>query len=138
MVKVRRFKIGNLVRDKMPEQIQRLGGVANFHYLDGEAHLDWLKLKLNEETREVCKASTPKEIQEEIGDVLEVLKALATKSGLKWEHIEKKCLQKKNERGGFKKGTFINSIEVRTDNDAHPIVNYCLNNPGAYPEIIEE
>lgn len=131
----RRFKIGKLVRDKMPERIEKLGGYANFHHLASNDCFPHLKLKLKEEAEEVCKAESPKEIQEEIADVLEVLQALAKKNGLKWDHIEQKRLQKRDERGGFKRGTFVEFVEVEAFDDSHPLVQYCLANPEDYPEI---
>ena len=132
----RRFKIGTLVRDKMPERIEKLGGYVNFQHLDADGYLQHLRLKLKEEAEELCKAATPKEIQEEIADVLEVLQAFAKKNGLKWVHIEKKRLQKRDERGGFKRGTFVEFVEVEAFDDSHPIVQYCLANPEDYPEIL--
>lgn len=132
----RRFKIGNLVRDKMPERIQNLGGNVTSRFLTPEDHLYHLKSKLKEEAEEVCKATTPKELKEEIADVLEVLHALAKKHGLRFEHIENTRLQKRQERGGFKRGTFVECVEVETMDEDHPIIQYCLANPEKYPEIL--
>ncbi len=105
------------------------------HHLDPDAHIRHLKLKLKEEAEEVCKAENPKELKEEIADVLEVLYALSKKFGLRWEHIEKERLQKRDNRGGFKKGTFVEFVEVDSFDDSHPIVQHCLENPDKYPEI---
>lgn len=135
MIPTRRFKIGTLVRDKMPERIQKLGGFVEMHHLDPEDHIHYLKLKLKEEAEEVCKAENPKELKEEMADVLEVLYALSKKFGLRWEHIEKERLQKRDNRGGFKKGTFVEFVEVESSDDSHPLVQYCLENSDKYPEI---
>ena len=137
MTPTRRFKIGTLVRDKMPERIQKLGGYVSAYNLDPDAHVHYLKLKLKEEAEEVCKAETPRELKEEMADVLEVLYALSKKFGLRWEHIEKERLQKREGRGGFKKGTVVEFVEVESFDNSHPIVQYCLANPEAYPEIFE-
>src|ERR1700722_12676613 len=133
----RRFKIKNLVRDKMPQRIQNLGGRTTVRFLTPDDHIHSLKLKLKEEAEEVCKATTPQELKEEIADVLEVLHTIAKKYGLRIEHIEKMRLQKRDERGGFKKGTFVEFVEVETNDDFHPIIQYCLSNPEAYPEVEE-
>ena len=135
MTRTRCFKIEKLVRDKMPERIQSLGGKVTTRILTPEDHLHHLKLKLKEEAEEVCKAVTPKELKEEIADVIEVLYTLAKKHGLRFDHIEQTRLQKREERGGFKKGTFVEFIEVETCDDDHPLVQYCLANAEAYPEI---
>src|SRR5476649_520007 len=97
----RRFKIENLVRDQMPQRLRNLGGKVSVRLLDPEDHVEHLKLKLKEEAEEVCKATTPKDLKEEIAEVLEVLHALAKKHGLRFEHIENTRLQKRDERGSF-------------------------------------
>jgi len=137
MTPTRRFKIGTLVRDKMPDRIQKLGGSVEMYPLDPEAHLHYLRLKLREEADEVCEAENPKELKEEIADVLEVLYALSKKFGIRWEHIEKERLQKRDNRGGFKKGTFVEFVEVESFDNSHPLIQYCLANPDKYPEVLE-
>ncbi|OJW51765.1 MAG: hypothetical protein BGO67_05470 [Alphaproteobacteria bacterium 41-28] len=137
MTPTRRFKVATLVRDKMPDRIQQLGGSVEMHLLDPEDHINYLKLKLKEEAEEVCQADNPKELKEEMADVLEVLYALSKKFGLRWEHIEKERLQKRDNRGGFKKGTFVEFVEVESFDDSHPLIQYCLANPDKYPEILE-
>lgn len=135
MTHIRRFKIGTLVRDKMPERIKKLGGHVESYCLDSEDYSHHLKNKLKEEVEEVLEAPSPKDLKEEIADILEVLQALAKTEGLQWEHIEKKRIQKQNERGGFKKGLFAEYVEVEAEDDDHPVVEYCLANPKDYPEI---
>lgn len=135
MAPLRRFKIGQLVRNKVPSRIQKLGGRVEIHSLDSEAYLHHLRLKLREETEEVLAATTPKDIKEELADILEVLQALATSYGLQWEHVEKKRLQKQEERGGFKKAVFAEFVEVEAADDSHPVVKYCLSCSEKYPEI---
>ncbi len=136
MTQIRRFKMETLVRDKMPERMQKLGGHAALRHLETEEHTLHLKLKLREEVEEVCNAATPQDLKEEIADVLEVLYALGKKWGLRWEDIEQKRLQKRDERGGFKRGRFVEFVQVDTPDDSHPIVRYCLENPEKYPEIL--
>ncbi len=135
---IRRFKIGNLVRDKMPERIKKLGGYVNVQTLNPQDYLHYLKLKLQEETDEILAATTPKDVKEEIADVLEVLHALAKKYGLLWEHIEKKRLHKLGERGGFNKALYAEFVEAEESEDSdtpHPVIEYCLSSPEKYPEV---
>lgn len=135
MKHTRCFKINTLVRDKMPQRIKKLGGYVGTYQLDPEALYHQLGLKLREEADEVIAATTAKDVKEEIADVLEVLHAIAKSHGLQWEHIEKKRVQKKQERGGFKKAIFAEFVEVEAEDDSHPIVEYCLSRPKDYPEI---
>lgn len=137
MSHIRRFKMETLVRDKMPERIQKLGGHVELKSLDPNEVLSHLKLKLQEETAEVCQATTSKEVAEEIGDVLEVLYALSKKYALRWKDLEQARLRKRDLRGGFKRGMYVQYVEVDTEDDSHPIVEYCLDNPEKYPEITE-
>ena len=136
MILTRRFKVEKLVRDKMPKRMQKLGGRVEIHYLDSQSYLRQLKLKLLEEAEELLASSTPKDIKEEIADVLEVLHAIAKCHGLQFEHIEKKRIQKQQERGGFEKAIFVETVEVDVLEDSHPILEYCLANPEEYPEIL--
>jgi predicted house-cleaning noncanonical NTP pyrophosphatase (MazG superfamily) len=128
----------SLVREKMPSRIKKLGGRVQTRRLDSEAYPQYLKLKLKEEVLEVCNAENPKDIKEEIADVLEVVYTLAKSYGLQMEHIEQTRLQKRKERGGFNKGVFAEYVEVEAEEDdkEHPIIQYCLSNPEKYPEIL--
>ena len=138
MLHLRRFKMDSLVREKMPSSIKKLGGHVQIRRLDSETYSHYLKLKLKEEVEEVCKAETPKDIKEEIADVLEVIYTLAKSYGLQLEHIEQTRVQKRKERGGFNKGIFAEYVEVDTEegDDEHPIIQYCLDDPEKYPEML--
>ena len=137
MVHKRRFRMETLVRDKMPKRLGKLGVYVEGHSLHPKDHIDHLKLKLQEEVDEVINAVTPKEIKEEIADVLEVLYTIAKYYNLQIEHLEKKRLQKQGERGGFSKGLFVEFVEVEDSEDSHPVIEYCLAQPDKYPEITE-
>lgn len=135
MILTRRFKMETLVRDKMPERIQKLGGRLKFYPLETKDVISHLKRKLHEEVIEVCDATSSNELQEEIGDVLDVLHALSKKYGLEWERIEQKRFQKYTKRGGFECSIYVKYIEVDASDNSHPAIQYCLNNPEKYPEI---
>lgn len=124
-----------LVRENLPEYIKKLGGRVYLRELDYATYIHWLKLKLKEEVEEVCKATTLQEVKEEMADVLEVLYTLAKTQGLELEQIEQVRLQKWNERGGFSKDKFAEFIEVESDDDLHPLVQYYEQDREKYPEI---
>jgi predicted house-cleaning noncanonical NTP pyrophosphatase (MazG superfamily) len=137
MVKKRRFKMETLVRDKMPKRLAKLGVYVESHSLHPKDQIDHLKLKLQEEVDEIIEAVTPKDIKEEIADVLEVLYSIAKYYNLQIDHLEKKRLQKQGERGGYSKGLFVEFVEVDVSEEPHPVIEYCLANPDKYPEITD-
>lgn len=136
MLQTRRFKIGRLVRDKIPERMQSLGAKDKNHCLNPNEYTSQLKLKLLEEAKEVVESQTREELQEEIADVLEVLHSLAKNQGIQFEDIEKKRIEKREDRGGFDKGIFIEYIEIETEDESHPLLQYCFKHPEKYPEIL--
>lgn len=139
MTHMRRFKMETLVRDKMPKRLGKLGVSIEGYSLKSKDLIEHLKLKLQDEVEEVLLATTSKDIKEEIADVLEVLYAIAKYHGLQIEHLEKKRLQKHAERGGFSKGLYVEYIEVdENEEEAHPVIEYCLAQPDKYPEITDQ
>lgn len=95
-----------LVRDKIPEIIQADGKSCDTLTATKAEHYKLLKDKLAEETKEFLED----EILEELADVMEVLFALAESLGYKEEDLISKREDKKNERGGFKKGIILKKV----------------------------
>lgn len=135
MALLRRFKMDKLVRDTAPLMLEKKGARVSTHVLPFEERRHHLMLKLTEEVEELSSALTLEDFQEEIADLLEVFAALVSSWGVEMKTIEKIRLQKREERGGFDKGIFMEFVEVETSDDLHPIIQYCLANPKAYPEI---
>ena len=52
-------------------------------------------------------AASPAEQGEELADVLEVLKAIASELGQPWDEIETTAAEKRAERGGFEAGIWL-------------------------------
>ncbi|MEW9554088.1 phosphoribosyl-ATP pyrophosphohydrolase [Nonomuraea sp. NPDC050783] len=92
--------MGKLVRDKIPDIIRRSGKEPAVTALDDSDYRKALLTKLFEEVEELREAS-PSEVAEEIADVYEVLRALATVQGHDWSVIEKIAADKREERGAF-------------------------------------
>lgn len=86
-----------LVRDFIPKIIATSGKEAKFEVLDD---LQYQK-KLNEKLVEECQEWIESEAIEELADILEVLRAIAKMKGCDWDDVERICLEKKEERGGF-------------------------------------
>jgi predicted house-cleaning noncanonical NTP pyrophosphatase (MazG superfamily) len=77
-----------LVRDNIPELATANGHPSTFHQVATEAEYGrWLRTKLLEEAREAATAS-PATLVEELGDVLQVLYALAAEAGYAAADIE--------------------------------------------------
>ena len=77
-----------LVRDRIPELAAANGHPGTFHQAATEAEYAlWLRAKLLEEAQEAATAS-PADLAEELGDVLQVLYALAELAGAAAAEIE--------------------------------------------------
>ncbi len=96
-----------LVRDRIPEILQKQGVVVEARVLTTEEYAKVLRTKLIEEASELDRALTTKDMQEEIADVLEVIEAIAAFSGLSLEDIRAIQKSKREERGGFSKRIFL-------------------------------
>ena len=62
---------------------------------------------MQEESDELRAAASPAEQGEELADVLEVLKAIASELGQPWDEIETTAAEKRAERGGFEAGIWL-------------------------------
>ncbi len=90
------MKIYNkLVRDKIPEILERKGVSYEKRIASPEEYKEELVKKLVEEVGEFTEAGDP----EELADVLEVIEALRKLP--EYDKIENLRLQKREERGGF-------------------------------------
>ena len=94
-----------LVRDLIPQIVEKEGKRFSFHWASGEELTKRLEDKLQEEVNEYLES---KEL-EELADVLEVLVGLASNLGYTEEDLFKKRAEKKQERGGFSEGIVLES-----------------------------
>lgn len=100
-------KYNKLVRDRIPEIIEKDGHKAKFRTLSEKEYIAALDKKLQEELKEY---QEDKSI-EEMADVLEVLYAICYARGYTIEELETKRKEKNSERGGFEKRLFLESVE---------------------------
>ncbi|MUG70585.1 nucleoside triphosphate pyrophosphohydrolase [Paenibacillus validus] len=96
-----------LVRDLIPQVIQSTGKECRTRILDEEEYKKELVIKLKEESEEYFSAQGPKESLEELADMLEIIRALATIHGATWEQLEALREQKAKARGGFQDRVFL-------------------------------
>jgi predicted house-cleaning noncanonical NTP pyrophosphatase (MazG superfamily) len=95
-----------LIRDKIPQVIKASGDKYETRVMSKKEYEKELKKKLVEEAKELNEA--PKEkLTSEMADVLELLKSIADFYKIDFKSVVKKQVQKRKERGGFKKRLFL-------------------------------
>ncbi len=88
-----------LIRDRIPEIIERSGKKCIVEVMDDDTYLQYLDQKLNEELAEY---QADKSL-EELADLLEVMYAVAVARGYSVEELERVRKEKVEKRGGFEK-----------------------------------
>ena len=95
-----------LVRDKIPEIIEKSGNKCVINILNDNEYLKKLDEKINEELLEFREGYS----LEELCDLLEVLHAIAKVKGYSLEDIKKARLKKNEERGAFDKKILLKEV----------------------------
>ena len=95
-----------LVRDRIPEIIEKDGKQCICSILSDEDYLLMLDQKLDEELREYQESKSI----EELADLLEVMRSVALARGSSIEKIEQIRIQKAVKRGGFEKRILLESV----------------------------
>ena len=96
-----------LVRDKIPEIIQKAGKTPVTHILSEEEYMTELDKKLNEECAEY---QADKSI-EELADMLEVMYAIAEARGWSVSELEAVRREKAEKRGAFERRIFLERVD---------------------------
>ncbi len=101
-----------LIRDRIPEIIEKNGSKSKVRVLDDEKYKEELLKKIIEEAKEVLETKGDrKELTKEVGDVLEIIDYLVKVFGLDSEEIEKMRKERKESKGGFDKKLFLEYTE---------------------------
>ena len=95
-----------LVRDKIPEIIEKSGKQCAIEVLSDEKYLEMIDKKLDEELAEYHKDKN----LEELADLLEVIYAATTARGYSIEDLEKVRVEKVEKRGGFDKKILLKKV----------------------------
>ncbi len=108
--------MSKLVRDKIPEIIEKSGKIPIYHKVSKKEMLDLLTDKLKEELLELQNAKTKEEKFEEQADVWEVMDAIRKAFYLKvnlpeWAEIYQIQNKKRRERGGFSKRIVLDEVK---------------------------
>lgn len=95
-----------LVRDKIPEIIEKSGKWCEAEILSDEKYLEMIDRKLDEELAEYHKDQNI----EELADLLEVIYAATKARGYSIEELEKVRAEKAEKRGGFDKKLLLKKV----------------------------
>ena len=95
-----------LVRDRIPEIIEKTGNRCEIEILNDEEYLKAIDAKLDEELAEYYKEQN----LEELADLLEVIYAATIARGYSIEDLEKMRAFKANERGAFNKRILLKEV----------------------------
>jgi predicted house-cleaning noncanonical NTP pyrophosphatase (MazG superfamily) len=96
-----------LVRDEIPAKIVEHGERANLAHIAKHESRTALVVKLFEETQELLRANSPKEVTTELADLLEVVRALAAATGADWEEVQIVAEDKRQSRGSFARNVVL-------------------------------
>jgi predicted house-cleaning noncanonical NTP pyrophosphatase (MazG superfamily) len=100
-----------LVRDRIPEIIEKSGKQFSIKSLDESDYIKELKQKLKEEMKEYLKSETNQEATEELADILEVIYALAQTHHTSPDQLEAVRKEKAEKRGGFQEKFFLIQVD---------------------------
>jgi predicted house-cleaning noncanonical NTP pyrophosphatase (MazG superfamily) len=101
------MRYGKLVRDRIPEIIEKNGDKAKTYMANEKEYSEKLEEKLKEEVDEFIKDKNEKELV----DILEVVYAIAELKSISKEKLELLRKSKAEERGGFKKRIILEETE---------------------------
>ena len=96
-----------IVRDKIPEIIERSGKTPIYDVVSIDDAIEGLEAKLSEELEEYLADHS----LEEMADLLEVIHGILFLKGISWTTLEEVRLKKRAERGGFERRLFLKDIQ---------------------------
>jgi predicted house-cleaning noncanonical NTP pyrophosphatase (MazG superfamily) len=100
-----------LVRDHIPEIIERTGKEFSTKILSNDEYITELRKKAYEELEEYINTDNKEDAVEELADLLEIVHALAESHGSSMEEVENMRMQKAAKRGGFKEKIYLIEVE---------------------------
>lgn len=102
-----------LVRDRIPEIIEKSGSTYRSKILDETEYKEELRKKLVEEIDEYLNAGNDGEAIEELADVMELIHSLAITHGSTMKEVESVRIEKAEKRGGFEEKIYL--VEVHDE-----------------------
>lgn len=100
-----------LVRDRIPEIIQRESEIPEYRTLDESSFNAALHQKLLEESQELLEAKTNEDVLNELADIMECLESIARQHELSMDAVFARQIEKRTSRGGFSKKLFLEHVD---------------------------
>lgn len=97
------IEYNKLIRDKIPEIIEKAGKQAIVEKVNGDELFKLLNIKLEEELNEYKESGSV----EELADLVEVIYGILNHKGVSIEEFEKIRQEKNEKRGTFKEGLVL-------------------------------
>lgn len=127
------FQFKKLVRDKLRDMYAEIGQEITFRKLKGNELRVALRGKLIEEASEIpIDAGAHDNVIAELADVEQLLDDMKREYGITDEEVDIVKKKKFAKKGGFSEGIFVESIELRDDDEW---VEYYRKEPLKYREI---
>ena len=102
-----------LVRDRIPEIIQKEGNTADIIILSEESFKQAIKEKLIEEATEVCNAQNRDDILSELADLQEVMDTIKQLYNINTLEVNTIQAVKALQRGKFEKRLYLQSVSEK-------------------------
>lgn len=103
--------MSKLVRDRIPELIEKSGKTPIYHRADPQDVLHLLKEKLVEETNELITAVSREDILEEAADIYEIVTNILFEVGYDQKDLQIAANDKRLDRGAFIKAYVLEGIQ---------------------------
>lgn len=103
--------MGKLIRDGIPDLIQRSGRTPVLSVLGESEFRSALRDKLDEEANELRSADTRDEVLDEAADVLEVLTEIVAMHNISLDAVVVRAHAKRSQRGGFTRRLWLESVD---------------------------
>jgi len=100
------IKYNKLIRDRIPEIIEKSGKRPVVEILESEAYKKFLDEKLGEELQEYLEGDSV----DELADLVEVVFAILKYNGININDFENKRKKKAEERGAFNKRLLLKEV----------------------------
>ncbi len=101
-----KYTYNKLIRDNNVKIIEELGHKVTYSVLSDKEYIEELNKKVLEEANEFIEENDP----EELGDLLEVVYAIAEYKNIDLKEVEKIRLAKKERKGAFKKRIYLKTV----------------------------
>ena len=127
-----KFICNKLARDKTIEGMAKSAIQTSYKQLQNKELLEELRKKLLEESLEVAEATERTQVVDELADVFEVIDALRAMYRITAAEVSAAKRRIYRKRGGFKKGIFLEAIEM---SESNPCVQHFRASPDRYLEV---